>query len=172
MDFGLLIVHALLGSLAAAHGAGKLFGWLGAGFGLAGTAAYMESLALRPGRPFALLAGLAELSGGMLLGVGLATPLGAALLAATMLVAALTDHRGKGLWIFKGGAELVLTNAIVAVALAFTGAGRWSLDALAGWDLSGIWWGSGAAGLAVLGAGGALALAWRAPAPGVAPASG
>jgi putative oxidoreductase len=172
MDYGLLIVHVLLGALLAAHGAGKLLGWFGAGFGLAGTSGYMESLGLRPGRPFALLAGSAELAGGLLLGLGLVTPLGALLVAATMLVAALSDHRGKGLWIFNGGAELVVTNAGVAIALAFTGAGRWSLDAVVGWDVAGIWWGAGAAGLALLGATSVLALGRRAPASCAAPVAG
>jgi putative oxidoreductase len=172
MDYGLLILHVLLGSLLAAHGAGKFLGWFGAGFGLVGTSGYLESLGLRPGRPFAALAGAAELAGGLLLGLGLATPLGAALVAGTMLVAALTDHRGKGLWIFNGGSELVLTNAGVALALAFAGAGRWSLDAVVGWDVAGVWWGAGSAGLALLAAASVLAVARRVPAACPTPAAG
>ena len=45
------------------------------------------------------------------------------MVASTMLVAARTDHAGKGLWIFNGGAEYVLTNAAVVIGFAFAGAG-------------------------------------------------
>ncbi len=58
-----------------------------------------------------------------------------------MTVAALTDHRGKGYFIFKGGAEYVVLVAIVAVALAVVGPGRWSLDNALGLDLAGLGWG-------------------------------
>ena len=108
MQVGLLLIHAVIGALLAGHGAQKLFGAFG-GYGLEGTGGYMEGFGLRPGKPFAALAGTAELVGGLLLAAGLLTPLAAALIAATMLVAARTDHAGKGLWIFNGGAEYVLT---------------------------------------------------------------
>jgi putative oxidoreductase len=74
-----------------------------------------------------------------------------------MLVAARTDHRGKGFWIYAGGSEYVLTNAVVVIGLAFAGAGRWSLDALVGWDVSGWPWGVGAAAAALAGAATVLA---------------
>jgi putative oxidoreductase len=69
-----------------------------------------------------------------------------------MIVAARTDHAGKGLWIFNGGSEYVLTNAALAIGLAFNGAGRWSVDNAIGWDVSGVAWGLGALGVAVAGA--------------------
>ena len=47
MDTGLLVVRLVVGSLMAAHGAQKLFGWFG-GHGLAGVAGYFESLGFRP----------------------------------------------------------------------------------------------------------------------------
>ena len=118
---------------------------------------YMESVGLRHGRLAAAAAGDSELIGGALLVPGLATPLAATLLAATMLVAARTDHRGKGFWIYNGGTEYVLTNAVVVLGLAFNGAGRWSLDHAIGWDVAGLWWGAGAAATAVIGAMGTLA---------------
>ncbi len=138
MEVGLLIIHGVVGALLAAHGTQKLFGWLG-GYGLSGTAGYMESVGLRPGRLMAALAGTAELTGGLLLALGLLTPLGAALIASAMLVAARTDHRRKGPWIYNGGWEQVLTNAAVAIGLAFNGAGRLSLDSAIGWDVAGLW---------------------------------
>ena len=169
METGLLLIHVVVGLLLAAHGAQKLFGVLG-GFGVGGTGGYLESLGLRPGRPLAVAAGATELAGGLLLAAGLFTPLAAALIAATMLVAARTDHRGKGLWIFNGGSEYVLTVASVAVGLAFAGAGEWSLDAAIGWDVAGLWWGVGALGVALVGGAAVLAVAQREPAAESMPA--
>jgi putative oxidoreductase len=128
------------------------------GYGLEGTGDYMEGFGLRPGKLFAAMAGGSELTGGLLLATGLATPLAAAFIAATMFVAARTDHAGKRLWIFNGGAEYVLVVAAVVLGLAFTDAGAWSLDAAIGWDVAGVGWGLGAAGAAVLGAAGVLAI--------------
>ena len=59
MDLGLLVARLVLGPLMAAHGAQKLFGWFG-GHGLSGTGGFFESLGFRPGRLFALAAGLGE----------------------------------------------------------------------------------------------------------------
>jgi hypothetical protein len=50
----------------------------------------------------------------------------------------------------------VLTNAVVVIGLAFNGAGRWSVDRAIGWDVAGVWWGVGAAALALIGAAGTL----------------
>jgi hypothetical protein len=84
MDLGLLTLRLVVGLPLAGHGAQKLFGLFG-GFGLAGTGGYLEGLGYRPGRLFALLAGLAELGGGLLLALGLATPAAGALVVATMV---------------------------------------------------------------------------------------
>jgi len=156
MDVGLFVIHVVIGSFFLAHGAQHALGLLGGG-GISGTGKYMESVGLRHGRLAAAAAGGSELIGGALLVLGLATPAAAAVLAATMLVAARTDHRGKGFWIYAGGAEYVLTNAFVVIGLAFNGAGRWSLDHAIGWDVAGLWWGVGAIAAAVSGAGSALA---------------
>jgi putative oxidoreductase len=157
MAIGLLIVRVVVGALLVGHGSQKLFGWFG-GYGLTGTGGYMASFGLRPGPLFAFAAGAAELTGGLLFATGLLTPVAAALIASTMLVAARTDHAGKGLWIFNGGAEYVLTNAAVVIGFAFAGAGDWSLDRAIGWDVSGTWWGVAAAFAAALGGGSVLAL--------------
>jgi putative oxidoreductase len=157
MQIGLLLIHAVIGALLAGHGAQKLFGVFG-GYGLEGTGGYMEGFGLRPGKLFAAAAGTAELLGGLLLAVGLFTPLAAALIAATMFVAARTDHAGKGLWIFNGGAEYVLTVSAVAIGLAFNGAGAWSLDAVIGWHVAGLGWGLGAFGVALGGGASVFAL--------------
>src|SRR5438477_9035650 len=96
MDFGLLVARVVFGSLIAAHGAQKLFGWFG-GYGLAGTGGFFEQLGFRPGRFFAAAAGLAELGGGVLLALGAFGPLGAALVLSVMIVAIAAVHWPNGI---------------------------------------------------------------------------
>jgi putative oxidoreductase len=160
MEVGLFLIHVVIGGFVAAHGSQKLFGILG-GYGLQGTGQYLEGFGLRPGKLFAFAAGSAELVGGLAFAAGFFTPGAAALIAATMLVAARTDHAGKGFWIYNGGNEYALTNAAVAIGLAFSGAGEWSSDEAIGWDVAGIAWGLGALGAAVIGAVSVLALRTR-----------
>jgi putative oxidoreductase len=150
MELGLFLLHAVPGLLLMGHGAQKLFGWFG-GYGPEGTGQFMESMGMRPGRHMALAAGANEFGGGALLALGLLTPLAAVLIASTMLVASRTAHRGKGLWNSDGGSELPLLFGLIAVALAFNGAGQWSFDHTIGWDVAGLWWGLGALGAALIG---------------------
>lgn len=157
MHIGLFLIQATVGALVFSHGAQKLLGWFG-GFGISGTAGYMESIGLRHGRLMAASAGITEITGGLLVATGLFLPLGAALVGSAMLVAARTDHRGKGLWIWNGGAEFVLTNAAVVIGLAISDPARWSLDNAIGWDVHGLGWGIGAAVVALLGGGSVLTL--------------
>ena len=131
MSEGLLIIRVVLGALLFAHGTQKLFGWYG-GHGLDGTGGFFEQLGHAPGRRMAMIAGLSEAGGGGLLILGLLTPLAAAMIIGTMLVAAVSVHAQQGLWNTNGGYELPLLNAVVAAGLAFTGAGNWSIDHAAG----------------------------------------
>jgi putative oxidoreductase len=128
MDAGLLIGRVVLGTLMAAHGAQKLFGWFG-GYGIAGTGAFLEQLGFRPGRPFAAAAGASELAGGLLVALGLLGPIGPALIVSVMLVAAISVHLRNGMLASSNGIELPLLYATGALALAFTGFGRYSVDA-------------------------------------------
>src|SRR3954453_6606497 len=127
MPEGLFIIRAVLGGLLFAHGAQKLFGWFG-GYGLDGTGGFFESVGHRPGRPMAMIAGISEAGGGLLLLMGLFTPVGSAMVIGPLIVASYSVHKANGLWATNGGYELPLLNASVAAALAFTGAGAWSLD--------------------------------------------
>lgn len=161
MDLGLLLIRLVAGGLLAGHGIQKLFGRLG-GAGLTGTAGYLEAYGLRPGRVFAALAGTAELVGGALLVAGFATPVAAGLIGSTMLVAARTDHAGKGLWIFNGGAEYALLVAAVALAVAVVGPGSLAFDAVAGLRLEGPAAGGIAVVVALVGASGVLLVRSRA----------
>jgi len=140
MDIGLLLLRLTVGLTLAAHGTQKLFGWLG-GPGLDGTGQFFTMIGFPPGRRHALMAGLAETGGGLLLALGLLTPLAAALILSVMIVAVMTVHLKKGFFISNGGYEYNLVLSVAAVALAFTGPGSISLDALFGRYLSGTFWG-------------------------------
>jgi putative oxidoreductase len=156
MDWGILLLRLTVGLALAAHGSQKLFGWFG-GYGPDGTGQFMETLGFRPGRRHAIVAGSAEFIGGLLLAVGFLTPLGAALIASVMVVAAVTVHGKNGFFVTSGGYEFTLVIGVAALSLAFIGPGALSLDALAGYSPAGIGWGVGAATITVLGAFGQLA---------------
>jgi putative oxidoreductase len=106
------------------------------------------------------MAALGEIVSGALLAVGLATPAAVAVVVSVMLVAAVTAHSGKGFFVQKGGYEYAFVLAVAALSLAFTGPGSLSVDALAGLQRSGTFWGI-AALLAGLVGGGTALLEWR-----------
>jgi putative oxidoreductase len=133
LSAGLLIARLVLGPMMIAHAAQKLLGWFG-GYGLAGTGGFMESLGFRPGRSFAAAAALAEVTGGLLITLGLLGPVGPALVLSVMIVAAITVHWKNGLFAGSNGIEVTLLYATGALALALTGPGLFSLDALLGLD--------------------------------------
>jgi putative oxidoreductase len=135
-DLAALILRVVQGALLAGHGAQKLFGWFN-GPGLQGTSGFMEMLGLRPGRPWAILAGLSEFGGGVLTVLGLLNPLGPIGIIASMIMATSRAHRGKPIWVTEGGAELPVTNIAAALALILSGSGKYSLDRALGTRLPG-----------------------------------
>jgi putative oxidoreductase len=126
-----LIVRLAQGSLMAGHGAQKLFGSFG-GPGLEGTSGFMEMLGMRPGRPWAYLAGLSEFGGGLLTALGLLNPLGPLGVIASMSMATRKAHWGKPIWVTEGGAELPLLNIAISTALMIREPDRYSLDQILG----------------------------------------
>jgi len=115
-----------------------MFGWFD-GPGLQGAAGMVESLGFRPGRPWAAVASLAELVGGILIVFGFLNPLGPLMAACSMMVAAFRAHWGKPVWVTSGGAELPLTNLAALAAIALAGPGRVSLDYLWRSSIPGTW---------------------------------
>ena len=127
-DSGILIVRLTLGSYLAVHGAQKLFGAFG-GPGLEPAGAFFEQVGLKPGKAFATLAAVTELTGGVLTAAGLAYPVGPVAIAGAMAVAS-SVHSDNGPMGQDGGYELPLTDMLASVALALTGPGRYSVDSV------------------------------------------
>ncbi len=136
LSSGLLVARLVFGLLMVGHGTQKLFGWFG-GYGLAGTGGFFETLGFRPGRTFAAAASLTEITGGLLLALGFLGPAGPALMISVMIVAAVAVHWKNGLLATSNGIELPLLYAGGALALALTGPGLFSLDAVLG--LESLW---------------------------------
>jgi putative oxidoreductase len=153
MSYGLLLLRVVVGATMFGHGAQKLFGWFG-GPGPEGTKGMLGHLGFPAAKPLALLVGLSE-AAGVLLALGLVTPLACLALAVVMLVAIATVHWSKGFWNTAGGYEFPLVILTVAIAIAATGPGRFSLDNAIGWadNISGLWWAVGVLGAAILIAG-------------------
>ena len=161
MELGLLVLRVVVGLLFTGHGAQKLFGMFG-GHGLQGTAGFFEQgLGLRPGKLHAAGAGAAEFLGGLLLLLGLLTPLASMLLIATMTVAIITVHWAKGVWTTEGGYEYNLVLMAIAFAVAAVGPGNWALDHELGFDIAGAGWALAALAAGVVG-GGLMYVAGRA----------
>lgn len=161
LDLGLLLLRVFLGLLMAAHGTQKLLGWFG-GLGMAGYRDYFTSRGYPAGTLMALLAGVTDLGAGLLLSLGLLTPLAAAALVGMALNIAVAGHT-RSLWNYKDGYEFPLTLGVASATFAFTGPGAYALDAALGLRLAGTGWGLTALGVG-LGTGWIL-LAIRQPAP-------
>jgi putative oxidoreductase len=148
MSYGILLLRVVVGLAFAGHGTQKLFGWFG-GYGPQGTGGFFASKGYRAGVLMAVVAGLAETTGGTLLALGFATPLAGAVLAIVMFNAIGSVTFKKG---FMLGSELEIVYLTIAVSLAAIGPGRFSIDRAIGWDdnISGVWWGVAALGAAAV----------------------
>jgi len=126
LNFAWALIHVWLGVMIFAHG-WKHVKALRAGPGMA---QWFESLGLRPGVLHARLVTVTELGVGVVLILGLVTPLAYGGLCALMIVAAITAHRGNGFFIDNQppGWEYASTLAALSIALGTLGPGQWSLD--------------------------------------------
>lgn len=133
--WSLLVLRVVIGLIVAAHGSQKLFGWFGGG-GFAKTVGMLKGQGFKPAWFWALLGGVGEFGGGVLLALGFLTPLAALGVFASMLMAVLKFHWGKGFWGAKGGYEYPMVLGLLGAVLALAGPGSYSLDALIGFSLS------------------------------------
>jgi putative oxidoreductase len=137
MDAGVLLLRVVIGLFFAGHGAQKLFGWFD-GHGLEGTGGFFDKLGYRPGKVFAVIAGSSEFFGGLLLALGLFTPLAAAAVIGVMFNAAVSVHAKNGPWITNGGWEYTAILAACAAAIALIGPGTVSVDNAFGSYVDGV----------------------------------
>jgi putative oxidoreductase len=119
-DAGLVALRIMAGLLLASlHGIGKvppqegLVGWIGA-------------MGFPAPIVFAWLAGLAEFLGGLLIAIGLLTRPAAAFVFIHFVIVVFVAHAGDAI----GDRELAILFGIIALTLALTGPGRYSVDAL------------------------------------------
>jgi putative oxidoreductase len=142
-DFGLLVLRVFVGLLLAGHGVQKLFGWFG-GSGIAGFSGSLGKMGLRLPRLWAWVAALVETLGGLLVALGVLTPVAAGFLISNLVMAIIKVHWRNGFWNTKGGSEFALTLIAALFALALVGPGAYAVgpQTLAGWTAPAIFAGS------------------------------
>ena len=156
------MLRLTIGGTFFVHGTQKLFGWFG-GYGPDGTGQFFESLGLRPGRRNAIAAGVTETGSGVLIALGLATPLAAAGLSAVMITALRTAIWNEGFKPATGEHEVLLAAA--SLALTETGPGAPSLDSAIGSERHGLGWTLAALGAGAAGSALAISMGQRQPTP-------
>jgi len=120
------MLRATTGLLLVPHGAQKLFGWFG-GPGLEGAQQMFQSkLGLPPW--LAIVAGVIEFFGGLLLALGLGTRIVAFIVAAQMFFIVFGVHLQNGFFATRGGFEYPLLWGVAALSFALKGGGHCSID--------------------------------------------
>jgi putative oxidoreductase len=122
---GLLVLRLVVGAPFLLHGLDKLSD-------LTETEQFFAAQSIPIPGAMAAFVAATETVGGVLLIAGLATPLFAVALTIDMLVALLTTHLDQGFFVADGGMELVLLLGVASLAIALTGPGRYSVDAVSG----------------------------------------
>ncbi|MEO6224209.1 MAG: DoxX family protein [Vicinamibacterales bacterium] len=136
---GLAVLRLALATVFVAHGAHILFGlWPGPGIGTGGldlTAQAFAATGLAPAFPLAVVTGIIETVGGVLIAIGWFTRVAAPLLAIVICVAIWKVQLAYGFFLNWMGAgdrgqgyeySLILLGALIC--LSFTGSGEWSID--------------------------------------------
>jgi putative oxidoreductase len=132
-DLGLLLLRVALGALLIAHGLQNAFGFWGG----SGPAGLKESLVAAGYQHAGLLsyvtAGV-QIGSGVLLVLGLFTPVVAAVALGLLLNGALSELRADGWRLVLGSAgEQLLVLTAVAAAIVLVGPGRYGFDGTRGW---------------------------------------
>lgn len=135
-DLGLLILRVMLGGLLIGHGLQQLFGWWG-GSGLTGLKNTLADVGYQHADILTYVAAGGQITAGVLLVLGLFTPLAAAGALAYLLngiLAGIAADSGHIAFFLPDGHEFRLTLIVVAVAIILAGPGRYGLDAGRGWS--------------------------------------
>jgi len=123
---GTTILRLIVGIIFIAHGAMKAFG-----FGIAGTAGFLDSVGVPMASLMAPVLIATELGGGILLVLGLLTRYVSIPLAFTMVVAIATVHLPHGFFLPQGYEFALLVGAGL-LTLALQGSGAFALDNIIG----------------------------------------
>jgi len=126
-------LRVVAGAFLLPHGAQKLFGWFG-GYGIEATGQFFATKLGLPAS-LALVAGLIEFFGGLMLAFGLLTRVSAALVFGLMAVAILAVHLSAGFFATSGGFEYPAMWAALAAYFVVRGGGRYSIDAAIGREI-------------------------------------
>lgn len=129
-NLGLLLLRLWLGVEGFYHGGQKLFGLFG-GMGIKGFAEWLGSMHVPMPEVSAVLAGVAELGGGILVAVGLFSRPAALVFAINMGVAIALVHT-QAFDNGNKGFEFPMTLAVALLTIVFVGPGRVSLDSMIG----------------------------------------
>jgi putative oxidoreductase len=137
-DLGLLILRVGLGALLVVHGIRKLFGWWG-GQGLTGFKNSLSDTGYQYADILSYVAVGGQIVAGLLLVLGLFTPLAAAGALAYQLDGVLAGVSTDGgvrhfAFFLPGGHEYQIALIGVAAAIVLTGPGRYGFDAARGWS--------------------------------------
>lgn len=120
--WGPLFLRLSVGAIFIVHGSQKLFGAFG-GSGLNGFAGMLGQMGLKPAIAWAVLVGVVEFLGGIVLVLGIKTRFAALLIGIVMVVAIFGVHLKSGFFGFEF--PLVLLGACISLLL--TGGGRASI---------------------------------------------
>lgn len=134
---GLLILRVGLGVVLAAHGLQKLTGWWG-GSGVGGFKNSLSDVGYQHADILAYVSAGGELVAGVLLVLGLFTPVAAAGALAFLIngmLATITarPHPHSFTYFLPDGHEYQISLIVMAVAVILCGPGRYGLDARRGW---------------------------------------
>jgi putative oxidoreductase len=133
-DLGLMILRVGFGALLIAHGLQKVFGWWG-GPGLGGFRESLEAFGYQQAEILTYVAAGGQIAAGLLLVLGLFTPLAAAGALAYLingLLAAMSAQGGLAFFL-PSGQEFQITLIVIAAAIILIGPGRYGFDAGRGW---------------------------------------
>src|SRR5580658_7552442 len=120
-DAALLLIRIAAALAFLFHGCSILFGM----FGGSGPAQFAAELHMPT--VVGYLVGLAQVAGAIAVLTGVLTRIGAVCILTVMLGAIFLVHLPHGFDSRKGGVEYALTQLLIALALLFAGAGRYSL---------------------------------------------